>query len=158
MYIHIYLLYIFLCMHMFIYICFYVSINIKPCVRTDKFNSNITLEGILVFSTSIFVIPIAKYLRYLLIESIPPIFRKATNCPNHDAHFPGKHSLHPSSFNSLHLVNTALHPPFLWTSTLLGPHIMALKKNLFFWLCGMWDVSSPTRDRSHTPCIRSTES
>ena len=23
----------------------------------------------------------------------------------------------------------------------------------FFWLQGMWDLSSPTRDRTHTPCI-----
>ena len=113
MYIQIYLLYIFLCMHMFIYICFYVSINIKPCVCTDKFNSNITLEGILVFSTSIFVIPIAKYLRYLLIESIPPIFRKWTNCPNHDAHFPGKRSLHPILLST---VCTWLTLPFILLS------------------------------------------
>ena len=24
---------------------------------------------------------------------------------------------------------------------------------LFFWPWGMWDLSSPTRDRTHTPCI-----
>ena len=24
---------------------------------------------------------------------------------------------------------------------------------LAFWLRGMWDLSSPTRDRTHTPCI-----
>ena len=23
-----------------------------------------------------------------------------------------------------------------------------------FWLRGMWDLSSPTRDRTHTPCLR----
>ena len=31
---------------------------------------------------------------------------------------------------------------------------------LFFWLCrtGMEDLSSPTRDLTHTPCSGSTES
>ena len=44
-------------------------------------------------------------------------------------------------------------------SPLLGP----ADNHFFFFLgdaasCGMWDLSSPTRDQTHTPCIGSTES
>ena len=31
--------------------------------------------------------------------------------------------------------------------------ILLLFHVLVFWLQGMWDLSSPTRDRNHTPCI-----
>ena len=31
--------------------------------------------------------------------------------------------------------------------------ILLLSYVLVFWLCGMWDLSSPTRDRTRTPCI-----
>ena len=41
------------------------------------------------------------------------------------------------------------------------PSTDILRSSLFFFLAelhGMWDLSSPTRYRTHTPCIGSVES
>ena len=109
-----------------------MSLYFKPCVCTDKFNSNITLEGILVFSTSILVIPIAKYLQYLLIESSLPIFRNVTNCPNHDAHFPGKHSLRRTLLSTACTWLTLPFIPLPVDIYLAWPPHNGFKKILFF--------------------------
>ena len=42
------------------------------------------------------------------------------------------------------------------TSVFLTPLISVTYS--FFWLRGMWDLSSPTRDRNCTPCNGSAES
>ena len=47
-----------------------------------------------------------------------------------------------------------------WTAASSSPHPLFL--DLFFFvfvvLHGMWDLSSPTRDQTHTPCTGSLES
>ena len=48
--------------------------------------------------------------------------------------------------------------PFLPEHSFLfgGFHFMLF--NVYFWVHGMWDLSSPTRNWTCTPCIRSVES
>ena len=51
--------------------------------------------------------------------------------------------------NSLHI----LYSSSSWFVTLFlnKCKIVLFLFLFFFWLCGMWDLSSPTRDRTRTP-------
>ena len=48
---------------------------------------------------------------------------------------------------------------FFWCAPFLKPLLDLVQYYFcimfwFFWLRGMWDLSSPTRDQTHTPCVR----